>query len=44
MKRDNVQYILHRILWVRDHDYVICSDNQLYPERRTNNKLGNATL
>lgn len=32
-KRDNGQYIMHRILWVRDHDYVICGDNQWYLER-----------
>lgn len=31
-KRDNGQYILHRILWVRAHDYVICGDNQWHPE------------
>lgn len=32
-KRDCGKYILHRILWVRKHDYVICGDNQWYPER-----------
>lgn len=32
-KRDNGQYILHRVLWVRKNDYVICGDNQWYPER-----------
>lgn len=32
-KRDNGQYILHRVLWVREHDYVLCGDNQWYPER-----------
>ena len=32
-KRDNGQYILHRVLWVRKQDYVICGDNQWYPER-----------
>lgn len=31
-KRDNGQYILHRVLWVRRHDYVICGDNQWRPE------------
>ena len=27
-KRDNGQYVLHRILEVRKHDYVICGDNR----------------
>lgn len=27
-KRDNGQYVLHRILKVRDNDYVICGDNR----------------
>lgn len=31
-KRDNGQYILHRILEVREHDYVICGDNQWHKE------------
>lgn len=31
-KRDNGQYILHRILRVREHDYVTCGDNQWKPE------------
>lgn len=31
-KRDNGQYILHRVLWVRKHDYIICGDNQWRPE------------
>lgn len=31
-RRDNGQYILHRVLWVRRHDYVICGDNQWRPE------------
>lgn len=31
-KRDNGQYIMHRVLWVRRHDYVMCGDNQWYPE------------
>lgn len=31
-KRDNGKYILHRVLWVRKNDYVICGDNQWYPE------------
>lgn len=31
-KRDNGQYILHRVLWVRRHDYIICGDNQWHPE------------
>lgn len=26
-KRDNGQYVLHRILSVRDNEYVICGDN-----------------
>lgn len=32
-KRDNGQYIMHRILWVRKHDYLICGDNQWRLER-----------
>lgn len=31
-KRDNGKYILHRVLWVRKHDYIICGDNQWRPE------------
>ena len=27
-KRDSGKYVLHRILKVRDHDYVICGDNR----------------
>ena len=27
-KRDSGQYVLHRILQVRPHDYVICGDNR----------------
>ena len=27
-KRDSRQYVLHRILKVRKHDYVICGDNR----------------
>lgn len=27
-KRDNGQYIMHRVLWVRKDDYVMCGDNQ----------------
>lgn len=27
-KRDSGQYVLHRILKVREHDYVICGDNR----------------
>ncbi len=27
-KRDNGQYVLHRILKVQDNDYVICGDNR----------------
>lgn len=32
-KRDNGQYIMHRVIWVRKNDYVMCGDNQWYPER-----------
>lgn len=32
-KRDNGQYIMHRVLWVRKHDYLICGDNQWCVER-----------
>lgn len=27
-RRDNGQYVLHRILKVRKHDYLICGDNR----------------
>lgn len=32
-KRDNGQYILHRVLQVRKDDYVLCGDNQWFLER-----------
>lgn len=32
-RRDDGKYILHRILWVRKKDYIICGDNQWRPER-----------
>ena len=31
-KRDNGQYVLHRILKVRNDDYVICGDNRFSKE------------
>ena len=31
-KRDNGRYVLHRILKVRDKDYVICGDNRYRSE------------
>jgi len=31
-KRDSGQYVLHRILKVRDNDYVICGDNRWVKE------------
>lgn len=31
-KRDSGQYVLHRILQVRPHDYVICGDNRWQKE------------
>ncbi|MCR4794057.1 MULTISPECIES: S24/S26 family peptidase [Ruminococcus] len=31
-KRDSGQYVLHRILKVRDEDYVICGDNRCVKE------------
>lgn len=31
-KRDSGQYVLHRILEVRKHDYVICGDNRWVKE------------
>lgn len=27
-RRDSGQYVLHRVLEVREHDYVICGDNR----------------
>lgn len=32
-RRDCGKYILHRVMWVRRNDYVICGDNQYYLER-----------
>lgn len=31
-RRDSGQYVMHRVLWVRKHDYVMCGDNQWSPE------------
>ncbi len=31
-RRDNGQYVLHRVLKVREKDYVICGDNCVRPE------------
>jgi signal peptidase I len=31
-QRDNGQYVLHRILKVRENDYVICGDNRCHKE------------
>lgn len=31
-RRDNGQYVMHRVLWVRKNDYILCGDNQYYPE------------
>ena len=31
-KRDNGQYVLHRILKVRENDYVLCGDNRWQKE------------
>lgn len=32
-KRDNGQYVLHRIVAVRPDSYVLCGDNQIYKEK-----------
>ncbi len=32
-KRKDGKYVLHRVMWVRNDDYIICGDNQWYPER-----------
>ena len=31
-RRDNGQYVLHRVLKVRENDYVICGDNRWHRE------------
>jgi len=31
-RRDSGQYVLHRILKVRENDYVICGDNRFHKE------------
>jgi hypothetical protein len=37
-KRDDGKYVLHRVMWVRKKDYVICGDNQWYLERGISDK------
>ena len=37
-KRDNGQYVLHRILKVREKDYVICGDNRIGMEEGITDK------
>ena len=37
-KRDNGQYVLHRILKVREDDYVICGDNRYVKEYGINDR------
>ena len=37
-KRDDGKYVLHRVMWVRKHDYIICGDNQWYLERGITDK------
>lgn len=37
-RRDNGQYVMHRVLWVRKHDYIICGDNQWLPEQGITDK------
>lgn len=32
-KRDNGKYVMHRVIWVRKNDYLMCGDNQWYIER-----------
>lgn len=32
-RRDNGQFVLHRVLAVKKNSYVMCGDNQLIPER-----------
>jgi len=32
-RRDNGQYVMHRVLWVRKNDYIMCGDNQYYLEK-----------
>ncbi len=32
-KRDDGTYVLHRVMWVCKTSYIICGDNQWYPER-----------
>lgn len=31
-RRDNGQYVMHRVLWVRKNDYILCGDNQWHLE------------
>ena len=31
-RRDSGQYVLHRVLQVREHDYVLCGDNRWHRE------------
>ena len=32
-RRDNGQYVMHRVLWVRKNDYILCGDNQWHLEK-----------
>ena len=32
-RRDNGQYVLHRVIKVRKNDYVLCGDNRCIPEK-----------
>lgn len=37
-RRDNGQYVLHRILKVRENDYVLCGDNRTHKETGITNR------
>ena len=37
-RRDNGQYVLHRILKVRENDYVLCGDNRVHKETGITNR------
>ena len=32
-RRDSGQYVLHRVVKVREHDYVLCGDNRWHREK-----------
>ena len=38
-QRDNEQYVLHRIIKIKNGKYLLCGDNQLVPETNINKNM-----